>query len=273
MRPLSIALVAAVAVSLSCAALDGILRTGSLQPPEVSFREAVLVSAPSQRDLAAYYCPRVAQTHLGLGGASSFLCSQMFGRAPAANAMQVGFDLRFAVKNPNQVPLPVSEILTVVTAFPQASNQSLGALCLRLCAPDDPGCSGGTDPNACRDASGDIRRLSDFPNAIANLLIAESVGGETGRFVGPQIIAGAAVDVVTRFSFLPEALLPAMEQLARQSVDELRAGREVTFAIPYKLEGTFFINAGALGRIAAGYGPATGTWVLPRDRLFEAAVP
>ena len=61
-----------------------------------------------------------------------------------------------------------------------------------------------------------------------------------------------------------------MQELARQSSSEFRAGRQVSFAIPYRLEGTVFANAGSLGRIAAGFGPVSGAWSVPKERLFSS---
>src|SRR4030095_10639820 len=87
-------------------------------------------------------------------------------------------------------------------------------------------------------------------------------------FSAPKVLPGSSVDVVARFSMAPEALLPILEQLARQSVNQLRAGRELSFAVPYNLQGTIFADAGSLGRVAAGFGPANGEWVLPAQRLL-----
>jgi len=226
---------------------------------------ASLVQAPSQRDLNAYYCPRVLREH-GLGAGADLACGAAFGSPPAEQAMQVAFDLRFNVANPNQIPLPLSEILTAITAFPNAANQALGAVCLRLCAPGDARCRGGADPTACRSAPGDIRTLNDFPQALANFLVAEGVAAASGQPVGftaPQVLAGSSLDVTARLALVPEGLLPVLEQLARQSFDQLRAGQRVTFAIPYQLQGTVFGDAGSLGRVAAGFGPVAGDWALP----------
>jgi hypothetical protein len=54
-----------------------------------------------------------------------------------------------------------------------------------------------------------------------------------------------------------------MRELAVQSVGELRSGRRISFAIPYRLEGTVWFDVGSLGRVAVGFGPAQGTWILP----------
>lgn len=256
--------------SLSCAELQALLnQTGALSPPGITFQGAQLVRSPSRRQVSAFYCPRVVGQQIGF--AANLLCGQLFGSAPGQQEMMLGFDIRFQVANPNKIPLPLSEILTAITLFPGAAQQNLGAVCFRLCAPGDTACQAGRDPNACRNARGDIRTLGDFPQALANLLVAEGLGAAGGapvKFEAPKVLAGSAIDVVTRFSLAPETLIPIMEQLARQSASELKAGRELSFSVPYDLQGTIFADAGSLGRVAAGFGPTGGQWVLPVQRLL-----
>ena len=262
-------LISALALTTSCAELQALLQAGALTPPTVTFRGAQLVRSPSRRQMSAFYCPRVAQAQLGI--AASALCGGLFGAPPPAQEMTLGFDMRFAVANPNNVPLPLSEILTAVSLFPGAAQQNLGAICVRLCAPGDAACQAGRDPNACRNARGDIRTLSDFPQAVANLLVSEGLSAAAGaplKFEAPKVLSASSLDVVARFSLTPEALIPIVEQLARQSVSELRAGRELNFNVPYRLEGTVFADAGSLGRIAAGFGPSAGEWAIPVQRLL-----
>jgi hypothetical protein len=254
-----------------CAGLDQILGSGLISPPKVTFLGANLVQAPSQLDMSAYYCPKLLKQQAGLGITADFICSKAFGRAPDASNMQLGFDLRFQVANPNKIPLPLAEILTALSIFPGATNQNLGAVCLRLCQPGDTNCFGGADQRGCQDAPGDIKGLKDFPQAVANMLIARGVGaagGQPAGFSAPKVVAGSQLDVVARLAVTPEALLPALEQLARQSVNELKAGRKLSFEIPYNLEGTVFGDAGSLGRVAAGFGPVAGSWPLPAERLI-----
>jgi hypothetical protein len=255
--------------SSSCAELQTLLQAGALSPPTITFQGAQLVRSPSRRQMSAFYCPRVAQAQLGF--AANALCGGLFGSPPPQSEMTLGFDLRFAVANPNNVPLPLSELLTAVSLFPGAAQQNLGAVCVRLCAPGDAACQAGRDPNACRNARGDIRTLSDFPQAIGNLLIAEGMSAAAGaplKFEAPKVLSASSINVVARFALAPEALIPILEQLARQSSNELRAGRELSFAVPYRLEGTVFADAGSLGRIAAGFGPSAGEWAIPVQRLL-----
>lgn len=255
--------------STSCAELQALMQAGSLSPPAIAFQGATLVRSPSRRQMSAFYCPRVARAQIGF--AAPAVCAGLFGMPPAPQEMMLGFDLRFAVANPNRIPLPLSELLTAISLFPGVAQQNLGAVCVRLCAPGDTACQAGRDPNACRNAKGDIRTLSDFPQALGNLLIAEGLAAAAGqplRFEAPKVLASSSLDVVARFSLAPEALIPILEQLAQQSVNELRAGRELSFNVPYNLQGTVFADAGSLGRIAASFGPSNGQWTLPVQRLL-----
>src|SRR4051812_26705247 len=167
-------LCAPVAMSTSvsgCALLDQAIANASISPPSVTLQSVTLAESPSQANLAAYYCPRAIAESTGISIGVDLLCAGFFGPPPPASALQFGFDVRFSVANPNKIPLPLSEILTAVTLFPATNNQNLGAVCLHLCAPNDPSCQSGPTATGCQSSSRDIRSLSDFGNAAANLLL------------------------------------------------------------------------------------------------------
>jgi hypothetical protein len=102
------------------------------------------------------------------------------------------------------------------------------------------------------------------------MLIAAGISAAAGApptLIAPRVSAASRLDVVVRFAFGPEQLLGTLNQLATQSVNELKRGQTITFNIPYKIEGTIWFDAGSLGRIAVGYGPLDGTFVLPTNGL------
>ncbi|HET6149986.1 MAG TPA: hypothetical protein VFH68_20770 [Polyangia bacterium] len=269
----SLALLAGSTAS-SCAMLNNLqLPQGAagltITPPSITFSGATLVQSPSERLLAAYYCPELVSAPFGSAGV---LCQGFFGRRPSPAEMSVAFDLRFHISNPNQIPIPLASVLTAATVFPAATNQQLGASCFQLCAPGNVGggCGGSAAASACQASSRDVRSLNDFAGAAAGLLIAGGIAAATGQpftFEAPRVSAAAELDVVVRFSFGPEPLLATLRQLALQSVNELKAGRSVSFRVPYRIEGTVWFDAGSFGRIAVGYGPLDGVWVLPTNGL------
>jgi hypothetical protein len=234
----------------------------ALTPPTITFQGATLARTPSQAQLAAYYCPELVSVPFG---GAAILCQGFFGPRPPVSDMAVSFDLKFHVQNPNGVPIPLASVLTAVTVFPAATNQRLGAACMQLCPEGTPGCTGQPAPGACEASSRDVRSLNDFKYAAANLLMAAGLAAASGQppsFTAPRVSAASEMDVTVRFSLGPDELLAAAKQLATQSVDQLRAGQALTLAVPYRLEGTVFFDAGSLGRIAVGFGPTDGVWNL-----------
>lgn len=230
--------------------------------PTVTFESATLVEAPGKAALAAWYCPQV--TGLGLP------CQVAFGAPPPVEQLRVSFDLRFRVHNPNRFPVPVAELLTAVTVFPAASNQRLGAACVQLCAPGSATCSGAPNAQACQSRSTDLRSARDLVEAAGKLLLSSgltALAGGQPTFQMPQVNSEAEVSVKARFSFGPQALLGVLRQLAEQSVQQLQMGQQLTFTIPYRLQGAAWLDVGSLGRVEVGFGPATGTWTLPAQAL------
>ena len=268
------AVVGAASAGHGCAAFNNFVAAtqaaGGLTPPTVVYQGATLVQAPSQRLLAAYYCPDVVPPPFGVVQGSALLCQGFFGARPSVTQMEVAFDLSFKVKNPNNIPLPLGDVLTAVTAFPAAANQRLGAACVHLCAPGAVGCNPQPDATSCQASSRDVRSLSDFQTAAVNFIITRGIAAATGQplsFTAPQVSAASELDVTVRFSFGPGPLLETLRQLASQSVNELKAGHNVSFAIPFNTEGTVWFDGGSFGRLAVGYGPAAGTFVLPVEQL------
>jgi hypothetical protein len=242
---------------------------GAVTLPSVTFGGATLVGAPSGRQLAAYYCPELVSAPFGTAG---LLCEQLFGPRPDPRTMNVAFDLRFHIVNPNQIPLPVASVLAAATVFPATASAKLGAVCLSLCPAGAAGCTGGAPPGACEASSRDVRSLADFMNnSVPQLLIANGLAlaaGQPPSFVAPQIVASGAMDITARYAFGPEQLLAVLRQLAAQSAGDLRSGRAPSFTIPYRLEGTIWFDAGSIGRLAVGWGPTEGTWTLPVEGLL-----
>jgi len=273
--PISWLLLATSLAAAGCAEL-GIpgpgVPVGGIQPPTLTFQGATLARAPSAAQLAAYYCPDVAQVPFG---GAAMVCQGLFGGRPDPASMSVSFDVHFQATNPNQVPLPLSSLLAAVTVFPAAGNQRLGAACVSFCAPDSPGCVAGPDPNACQSSARDIHSLADYAAAAAPLLAVAGLEGDAGQvpsMLAPKVAGGGNLDVTARMTLQPGELLSVLRQLAVQSADELKRGHTPTFAIPYRLEGTVWFDAGAAGRVAVPWGPTEGTFVLPVQGLSLSAL-
>jgi len=239
--------------------------------PTLTYRDAVLVQAPSQHAMSAYYCPLVVPDPFGLRGTAAAACSVAFGAPPHAEQMRVAFDLHFLVKNPNHFPIPLAEVLTAALVFPDKTQQSLGAACVAFCGADQPGCAGAPRPDSCTMKATDIKTVDDFKNATANFLVASGVAltqGQQPSFALPQVVADSEIIVTLRFSLGPEALLGVLKQVAAQAWEQLKSGQEIVFTIPYRLQGTAWFDVGSLGRVALGWGPADGMWTIPAAAIL-----
>jgi hypothetical protein len=237
------------------------------QLPTVTYQGAALAQSPSQEMMAAYYCPQVVSDPLSFG------CSVFWPTLPVSSDMAVAFNLQFNVHNPNRFPIPVAEMLTAVTLFPGQSSQPLGTSCIVFCSPDEPGCTGQPGPDSCTAKSGDIRSIGDFTNATTNLIVASGVSllqGQAPSFKMPEVVQDGEAAIEARFAFGADPMLQALEQLADQSVDQLAIGELPTFTIPYRIEGTLWLDVGSLGRVAVGFGPVDGTWTMPTSELVPS---
>jgi hypothetical protein len=189
--------------------------------------------------------------------------------------MEVAFQLDFNVGNPNHFPVPITEMLTAVTVFPADAKQRLGASCVVFCPPGSSGCSGQPGPGACQSSERDIESASDFANAAQDFVVSAGLqlaAGQPPTFAAPQISAEANIPLSAIFAFGPEPLLAALKELALQSVAQLGSGQDVTFEIPFQIEGTVWFNVGSLGRVAVGYGPIAGTFTVPAEQLVSGFV-
>jgi hypothetical protein len=240
------------------------------QLPTVTYKSAELVQSPSQDMMAAYYCPQVVPPDpFGLG-LTAAACAEAFGSAPPASELVVAFNLQFNVHNPNHFPIPVAEMLTAVTLFPGQSSQPLGTSCVVFCSPNETGCTGQPGPDSCTAKAGDIRSIGDFTNATKDLIVASGVSllqGQAPSFKMPEVVQDGEAAIEARLAFGADPMLLALEQLASQSVDQLEAGQAPTFTIPYRIEGTLWLDVGSLGRVAVGFGPVDGSWTIPTNKL------
>ena len=266
-RNMKLILASCLLAAGACANLQALLQGGALSPPVVQFQEAVLVQSPSRNSLAAYTCP----SSLGTGGtlaneAARLSCRTLFGPAPSPEKMQIAFDLRFKVSNPNKVPLPLAALATAVSVFPESQAHQLGDVCLALCPPTDAACNQ-RGQDLCKP-----REQQSMQASMVNFVIAQGVRLASGQRLEsglPPLSAEETMDVVARFAFAPEALLPAFASLAKQSVAEMKQGQPPSFRIPYDLRGQLHADGGALGPLSADLGQIVGNWEIPTQAIIS----
>lgn len=266
------ALVAALALpGAGCSELSqlGLLPNGSNPsglgqpppPPRVTTSQLRLVEAPTAQQLAAYYCAQQLQQQfqLPLGLPSPCLA---FGPVPTREQLRFSVAMDATFHNDSALPLPMAEALVAFTAFPQATGQrNLGAVCLTLCASGDS-CPQNA-PNACRQRTGDIRTLDDFGAAATNFLFALATGQERLENLRVRTIPpNGDAQVTFRLGLDPDAALALLGTVSQDALRQLQQGQQPRFVIPYRFEGTVWVEVEHFGRFAASIPPVTGQWNL-----------
>jgi len=218
-------------------------------PPEVRVAEVRLADAPTNGELAAYYCAQIAP---------AFVC-RVFGPVRRAEEMRFVFDVALEIENRNAVPLPVVSALFAFTAYPDEDERSLGTACVQLCGECEP------DADACRSETPEIRDVDDFANAATGFLIDVARGERRFEDLRVRTVpAGDRIRLVTQLELDAEQTVALVRRMARETVEQVRRGEEATFAIPYRLEGSVWVEVESFGRFAATFPPHDGEWELPR---------
>lgn len=241
--------------AIGCAGLG--FGTGSkalnIKPPNVSIAEVRLAKMPSNKELASYYCAQ----YLGP------LVCRAFGPVSSISDIHFAFDVELEFRNPNPVPLPVVQALFAFTAFPEQTRTSnLGTVCLSFCEDPDR-CT--QNANACASDDPEIRDAKDFANAAKDFLFAVALGERNFRDLRVRTVPpNDRTRMVVRLGVDPTQMVDLIAKLAKGDIDRVKQGRVPEFAIPYRIEGTAWVAVESFGRLATGFGPATGEWQLRR---------
>lgn len=221
-------------------------------PPNIEVSAVNLVSHPSNEDLAFYACPQIA---------GKLVC-RLLGRAPSVDQLKFVFDLTLNVENNNSVPLPGVEALVAFTAFPAEARQAkVGAVCVALC-PEGEAC-GAPPQDGCTGGDQGLKTKADYANAAVGFLVASATGQTSVSELKVRMIpANTNIDVRVRLELSPQQMAKLIVQLSDDAMSKVKRGKVPTFAIPYEIEGTFWVNVQNFGKIAADFGPYRQAWQL-----------
>ena len=222
-----------------------------VEAPKISIAEVRLAEMPSNKELASYYCAQ----YLG-----PLIC-RVFGPVPSISDIHFAFDVELAFQNPNPVPLPIVQSLFAFTAFPEQSGAAnLGTVCLSFC--EDPAhCE--QDANACVSDDPEIRDARDFAEAATDFLFAVALGERRFSDLGVRTVPpNDQTRMVVRLGIDPAQMVDLIARLAKGDIDRIKQGRLPQLAIPYRIEGTAWVAVESFGRLATGFGPASGEWRL-----------
>lgn len=251
-------LLCCIALNVSCAGLQFPGTGGGATqpvPPDVSIAGISVAEMPTSNAVAAYMCQRYVPAPM-----NAVVC-RAFGPQVSESDLKFAFDLEIDVANPNSVPLPVVQALVAFTAYPEQTEQNLGALCVSFC--ETPASCPQDAANACESDDPEIRDLESFAGAAANFLQRAATGDASAEDLRIKTVdPGESARVVIRLQLQPIQILNLMRETGQQAMDEIRGGRAPSFAIPYSIEGSAWVSIQNFGRIAVDFGPTTGEWQL-----------
>ncbi len=224
-------------------------------PPRLTSSNVRLARAPTNQQLAAYYCSQLVNVPAIISPCRAF------GNIPTRADIQFNFAVELTLENQNTIPLPVAEALMAFTAYPAATGQqNLGALCVNI---DREGAVPQANPNGCREGSGDIRTVADFGRAAVNFLFAVATGQEDPANVRVRTIPhGGNIQVTINLGLDPEVTLNLVRTMSEQNINGIQRGQLPRFTIPYRFEGTVWVNVERFGRFAVAIPQVTGEFNL-----------
>jgi hypothetical protein len=229
-----------------------------LEEPQLTAGALALVKAPAFWDLAAFYCPQVADSGLGRLG-----CLAALGPAPAKDGLGFRFRLPLEVRNPNAFPLPASELLTVLTLFPGQEDISLAAVCVSLCE-DESGDCGGQGGGGCVAEEPELRGLQDLSEAaldyLSLALLSDASGQEIPRIGFRSFEANSKDTLNLTLDLGLDALQKTFKALFAGGLDKVLAGEDFKLAVPLDLDGTMWFVAENFGRFGAPFGPVSASF-------------
>lgn len=256
MRSTTLALISCVVLgNVACDKLPNIASPTTLTKPlapTVTLGSVTLVAAPSNEQLAKFYCPDVA---------GALICRALGGR-PAEADLRFSFTVELQVTNPNAMPVPAVEALVAFKAFPSAAQaSSLGTVCLALC--EEGAECGPPAGDACSSTEGVLKSRSDYATAAVGFLVSTALGKTAVADLAFRTIpAGGTIVVKTQLDIGVVQMLALLRLVAGDAMAQVKRGTVPSFAIPFELEGSVWLKVESFGKIGASFGPHQETWQL-----------
>ncbi len=233
--------------------------------PTATLKGVELTKKPRNEALAGYYCGDLADGSLLAEAA----CVAAFGEAPPKSTLQFGFVTIFELENTNDFPIPLVEVMLALDVFEGTDKAELGAVCISFCDPESESCAPPDAP--CRVDDPDVRDLETFEPTVEDFieLAAAAATGELFeanhqfRFIpAAEGDEPGRLEARVHFDIGLDPMLDILEVVALDSADEVLAGREPSFDVPYAVRGNLFFDVPVLGRLALGFGPFDSVWSL-----------
>ena len=178
--------------------------------------------------------------------------------------MAFQFQIDLGVTNPNSFPLPAVEMLVALSLFPNHYQQTLAAVCLGFCEPDDFTCSPKPLQGQCSTDEPEILSVEDLTAAALELLIlvvaSEATGGPPPEIQIKTIPAHGTRTMNITLAISVRTLLELLEAVFADNWIEYLDGQDFGLTIPYRIEGSIWFVVEGFGKVPIRFGPLDGEW-------------
>jgi hypothetical protein len=229
-------------------------------PPTTTFAPLAWIESPPATQLTAFLCTLLgADTPLSSDATTACRAS---GPTPVPSALRFQVRSESTIENRGMVRLTMESVLLVFTAYPEGgASQALGAVCLTLC---DEGATQCPQTNeACRSTSEGVVELGDLehPGGLVSSIAVEEnrVADLAVRSLAPHGSTPLTVDLAID----AQRLLAAVRANDAAVTDAIRAGTAPTYAIPYAIEGTIWVDGRGNDGFAEPMARTTGVLEIP----------
>lgn len=231
------------------------------KPPSVMATPGRLVKAPTLAQLAAYSCS------LGVTDATERQdCITAFGPPPAYAQLNFQFGTTLTVHNPRETPMPIWTMRVLLKLFPGERDETVGNICLRMCPPNEQGCTGSVAPDACSSSDAAVVRAeASMARAVPGLFVGPTAQTIAVELHKPAVPPGGDLSVDLQFDMASDQLLQHLTPVLKQRMKAKNPPELKEFQLPISVEGGVFVRIpghvdpnAPIPRIGAWFGPVPG---------------
>lgn len=267
---LALGIVGTSVFASGCAELDALWQVkaptkGKHNAPAVRVASVKLAQAPTQKQLATYYCTKLTKAEMGeFGFVGEAACQAVFGPEPKRKDLQFVFDVDIEAKNASPIPIPVVSLLVAFKAWPdrKGAKLPLGAVCLTLCK-DPKNCK--QEANACKSSEPEVHDLETFAGAAASFLVSVAVGDKSFDDLKVQTIPPHKdIHFNTRFALDIDQMTKLLGTVASDAIADVKKKKSPKFVIPYAVQGSAWVTIESFGRVGTSIPVVKGQWDLSK---------
>jgi hypothetical protein len=221
---------------------------------------AKLLKTPTLAQLAAYSCS------LGVADSNERLdCITAFGAPPPYTQLNFQFGTTLTVHNPRESLMPIASLRILLKLFPGEKDETIGTVCLRMCALTDPGCTGSVAPDGCNSSDGPVLRAGPaIAQAVPGLIIGPTQPTIAVELRKSTVAPNGDVKLELQFDLGSDQVIEHLSPVLKHRMKEKTPPELKEFQLPMSIEGGVFVPTSD----PTGREPRLGVWFGPLPSLL-----